>query len=84
MSIDSYKHFSNTKCKYYPCHPIKDMNCLFCFCPLYPYADCGGNLTMLNGVKDCSNCTLPHESGGWEKIIDRLTKEAEKKIDPNP
>ena len=45
------------------CHNTKgDLNCFFCYCPLYDDPDCGGNYTILpNGLKDCSDCLKPHE-----------------------
>lgn len=79
LKVDGHKHFSNTECPYYPCHSVEKLNCLFCFCPLYQHPDCGGNWTLFNSVKDCSNCDLPHNPDGWDKIIERLTKEAKKK-----
>ena len=43
------------------CHNRKDINCLFCYCPLYEQDNCGGNYKILsNGTKDCSNCMKPH------------------------
>ena len=54
----------NRACEYFPCHKTNDpehFNCLFCYCPLYRMEDCDGNPTYLaNGIKDCSNCTVPH------------------------
>ena len=74
---NSYKFYSNTDCEYFPCHKVADpekFNCLFCYCPLYNNAECGGNFTMLpNGIKDCTNCTLPHYN--YQAIIDALRKE---------
>jgi len=61
-----YKFFQNSKCEYFPCHNISDneqeqFSCLFCYCPLYQYLDCGGNYSLLNSsIKDCSKCNLPH------------------------
>lgn len=78
---NSHSYFENKQCKYYPCHPfLSDMNCLFCYCPLYPNPDCIGNpsyITSKTGktIKDCSHCVLPHISGGWKKIIAELTEE---------
>lgn len=75
----SYRFFSNKDCEYYPCHKSNEINCLFCFCPLYLITDCGGNSTYLqNGVKDCSNCTLPHSKKGYDYIIEKLIKQKEK------
>ena len=52
----SSKYFCNTKCRYYPCHSgaerETDFNCLFCYCPLYPFDDCPGTFEMSTG-KGC-------------------------------
>ena len=65
----SYKFFKNTACEYYPCHCLDEINCLFCFCPLYGL-DCPGDYIILeNGVKDCSGCVLPHKKENYEMII---------------
>ncbi len=68
---ESHKFFQNRKCKYFPCHVVdnkRDFNCLFCYCPLYSLGDnCGGNFKYLkNGVKDCSDCNIPHSKNGYE------------------
>jgi Zn-finger protein len=69
----SYKFFQNKHCKYFPCKKVKDLNCLFCFCPLYTYKNCGGNFIILeNGVKDCSKCLLPHTDHGYDYIINKI------------
>lgn len=61
---NSYRHFSNKDCEFFPCHKvdnIEDFNCLFCYCPLYFDDNCGGNYSILsNGIKDCSECLKPH------------------------
>ena len=50
-----------------------DFNCLFCYCPLYHLEDCGGNYSFTDkGVKDCSNCTLPHKADNYDFIITKL------------
>lgn len=74
---EDYKFYQNKKCKYFPCHDNinKDkFNCMFCYCPLYPYDDCGGNYEILdNGWKDCSNCTIPHQGKkGYDYIVKKL------------
>ena len=60
----AYAFVQNRACAYFPCHKTNNpehFNCLFCYCPLYRYRDCGGNPSFLpNGIKDCSNCTVPH------------------------
>ncbi|MGB9730415.1 MULTISPECIES: cysteine-rich small domain-containing protein [Calditerrivibrio] len=70
----SYKFFSNKNCEYYPCHKIENQNCLFCFCPLYFFEDCGGDYKFINNVKDCSDCTKNHDDGSYEFVIQQLNK----------
>lgn len=70
-----YKFFNNEACEYFPCHEVKnkeDFNCLFCYCPLYFLEDCGGNNNITNGVKDCSNCMIPHSPNGYDYIINKI------------
>ena len=71
------KFFINKNCKYYPCHNMKDINCLFCFCPLYSH-DCPGTPLYIKTekgiIKDCSHCTFPHEKENYEAIIKLLSK----------
>ena len=69
--------FSNTKCEYFPCHKTNDpenFNCLFCYCPLYALKDkCGGNFRYTEkGIKDCTNCTLPHQRKNYDYIIGKF------------
>ena len=74
--MSSSKFFCNKDCEYYPCHKdIEDINCLFCFCPLYPFKDCKGNYSLINGsIKDCSECVIPHVEDNYDYIIKRLKK----------
>lgn len=69
-----YSFMQNRACEYFPCHKTNDpghFNCLFCYCPLYRIKDCGGNPTYLaNGVKDCTNCTVPHFH--YDRIVAKL------------
>ena len=66
MRENDAQYFSNKSCAYYPCHKVdnaEDFNCLFCYCPLYALGEkCGG-------VKDCTNCILPHSEGGYEHVM---------------
>ena len=69
-----YKFFNHKDCEYFPCHKTNDpdnFNCLFCYCPLYALKDkCGGNFRYTdNGIKDCSNCFLPHRRDNYDYII---------------
>ena len=73
----NYKFFSNTKCEYFPCHKTNDpenFNCLFCYCSLYALKDkCGGNFRYTEkGIKDCTNCTLPHQRKNYDYIIGKF------------
>ena len=73
MIFNSYKYFSNRRCEYYPCHDVDTINCLFCFCPLYSYKNCGGDYTTTkDGLKDCSTCKLPHIPGNYDFIIRKI------------
>ena len=73
----SCEYFENKECEYYPCHNIKELNCLFCFCPLYLYEDCGGNPKYIEKdgtkIKDCSECTFPHKKENYNEIIKRCS-----------
>lgn len=74
----SHAFFQNHGCRYFPCHKTADQavfNCLFCFCPLYFVEECGGDYTMIQGVKDCTPCIKPHAPGGYERTIERLKQE---------
>ena len=69
--------YQNRECEYFPCHKTADadnFNCLFCYCPLYALGDrCGGNFTYTEtGIKDCSNCLIPHRRENYEKILEKM------------
>ena len=79
---NSYSFFQNKECAYFPCHKVSSseaFNCLFCYCPLYALGDqCGGNCVYTeNGIKDCSNCLIPHSPGGYDYIISRFPQVAQ-------
>lgn len=74
---NSYRFFQNRDCKYFPCHKMKDeseFNCLFCYCPLYTLGDkCGGNCSYTDkGIKNCTDCTLPHHPKGYDYILKKF------------
>lgn len=73
---NEYRYFCHRKCEYFPCHKTKDpdnFNCLFCYCPLYMLGkDCGGNYRYKNGIKDCSQCLMPHKKENYDYIIGRF------------
>lgn len=70
--------FENKDCEYFPCHKYDGggFNCLFCYCPLYSMGDkCGGNFSYTKGgIKDCSECMIPHSKNGHEYILSKLPK----------
>ena len=73
----SYNFFQNKECEWFPCHSTQNkerFSCLMCFCPLYPFEDCGGKYkTTNNGVKDCSDCLIPHHRHDY--VIDKLKEQ---------
>ncbi|MBE5875742.1 MAG: metal-binding protein [Lachnospiraceae bacterium] len=76
---NSYKYFENKDCKYYPCHKgTQNINCLFCYCPLYNQVTCPGQYNHIdfNGIKikECTNCTFPHKAENYDIIISLLSK----------
>jgi len=73
------RFFQNTQCESFPCHRVDNtegFNCLFCYCPLYASGEgCNGNYTFTkDGIKDCSGCTVPHESNNYEEIVEKIKK----------
>ena len=82
---NSSSYFENRECRYYPCHDMKEINCLFCYCPLYFLDSCPGNYSILHKdgkkIKTCMECRFPHEPENYGKII-KLLKEAINKGNP--
>ncbi len=73
-----HRYFRNAACAYFPCHAGVDpaeFNCLFCYCPLYFLADCGGTPDTSRGIKDCTPCLNPHVAGGYDRVLTRLKRE---------
>lgn len=76
---ESHEFFSNKKCKYYPCHKgIDDINCLFCYCPLYHLEACPGDPSFREKgekrIKVCTDCTFPHRAENYDEIIRLIRK----------
>ena len=72
-----YSFFQNTECEYFPCHRIADpdcFSCLFCYCPLYMLGPrCGGNFRYTEkGIKDCTNCLIPHLPENYGRITGKF------------
>lgn len=71
--------YTNYGCPFYPCHKLETVYCTYCFCPLYKDKDCGGDMAIYeNGIKDCSNCLLPHTKAGQEYILKTLQEHINK------
>ena len=68
--------FQNTDCEYFPCHKTnrEKFNCLFCYCPLYSLGEeCGGNFSYTkDGIKNCSDCLIPHSENGYDYVLSKL------------
>lgn len=74
---NSYRFFENRDCRYYPCHKgIAEMNCLFCYCPMYHMDNCPGHpsYSEKNGrrIKICTDCTFPHMPENYDRIMQIL------------
>ena len=78
---NNYTYFKNAECEYFPCHKTEgeNFNCLFCYCPLYPLGDkCGGNFIYTeDGIKNCSNCLVPHGENGYSYVISKFSEVSE-------
>ena len=71
---DNYKFFNHKECEFFPCHKTNnpnEFNCLFCYCPLYTLGkNCGGNFKYTDkGIKNCSDCLLPHNKNNYNYIL---------------
>ncbi len=82
---EHYKFNQNKMCEFFPCHkgvePEK-FNCLFCYCPLYMLKnECGGNFKMTHGIKDCSDCTIPHDENSYATIMSKMKQVIERGSD---
>ena len=74
MTENSHKFFANKECRYYPCHEgLKEINCLFCYCPFYMFKDCPGDPKFSeSGKKSCVNCTFPHDPDNYDRIMEEI------------
>lgn len=71
-----FSFFQHRKCEFFPCHSApreEEFNCLFCYCPLYALGDrCGGNFQYTEeGIKDCTDCSVPHRRENYGYIMER-------------
>ena len=72
-----YQFFQNRECEFFPCHTgveARDINCLFCYCPLYALGErCGGSFVYTEkGVKSCENCAFPHRRESYAAVLRRF------------
>ena len=78
---NNFCSLKNTECEYFPCHKTSGdyFNCMFCYCPLYALGEkCGGNFNYTeNGIKNCSNCLIPHSENGYRYILSKLGEVSE-------
>ena len=77
LKTENYKFFQHKECEFLPCHKTEDeenFNCLFCYCPLYALGEnCGGNFKYTeDGIKDCSDCLVPHKKKNYEYIMSKF------------
>lgn len=77
LKTENYKFFQHRECEFFPCHKTEDeenFNCLFCYCPLYALGEnCSGNFKYTeDGIKDCSNCLVPHKRKNYEYIMSKF------------
>ena len=77
LKTENYKFFQHRECEFFPCHKTEDeenFNCLFCYCPLYALGEnCGGNFKYTeDGIKDCSDCMVPHKRKNYEYIMNKF------------
>ena len=73
----NYDFFQNRDCECFPCHlgmEEAQFSCLFCYCPLYALGEnCGGNFRYTDkGIKDCSDCLIPHRRENYEQILEKM------------
>lgn len=76
---NSHSYFENRDCEYFPCHDgLNQINCLFCYCPLYNIENCPGNPVYKEKdgrrIKVCTNCTFPHQKENYETIVEWIRK----------
>ena len=77
---NSDRFFANTECRFYPCHSgIEEINCLFCYCPLYHLEDCPGSSSFIakdgRSIKVCTDCTFPHRAENYDEVIETLRRD---------
>ena len=77
LKTENFKFFQHRECEFFSCLKTEDeetFNCLFCYCPLYALGEnCGGNFKYTeDGIKDCSDCLVPHKRKNYEYIMSKF------------
>lgn len=81
--VNSHRFFENTDCEYYPCHKgIDEINCLFCYCPMYMMENCPGNPEYKEKdgkkIKVCTNCSYPHRAENYDSVVETVARNIKK------
>lgn len=71
---NSHRFFENRECRYYPCHKgMDEINCLFCYCPMYHSSVCPGEPRYITRgdrtIKVCTDCSFPHRAENYDEVI---------------
>ncbi len=71
---NSSRFFANKSCRYYPCHEgAEELNCLFCYCPMYFLPRCPGDPEYIERdgktIKKCTQCVFPHVPENYDKVV---------------
>lgn len=77
---NSHRFFENRACQYFPCHKgLEELNCLFCYCPLYHMEKCPGKPDYLEKkgkrIKVCKDCSFPHRPENYDLVMGYLKGE---------
>ena len=67
----------NKECEYFPCHNIDNLQCDFCYCPLYPCYDKRVRGKIIKNDKgediwDCKDCVILHKKQNVNLIIEMI------------
>lgn len=77
---NSFRFFANMACRYYPCHEgLSEINCLFCYCPLYEREDCPGTPEYVKKkdgsvIRSCVHCVFPHRAENYPAMMKLLSE----------
>lgn len=43
--------------------------------------DCGGKFEIKHGIKDCTNCLIPHRPRGYDYITSKIIKYNDERVE---